>query len=196
MGGRKLTGRSAGACCSSSGSGIVRPASIIVVAARLGGGCVIAVVQTVIDSALIVSISVVAVSFVVVVVVRGSSGLVVVAAAHVVAMIQIDNSAGRLIAGPPFSFSSSDAPEIFAPRTIQYAAETAEIEPNIAERMDDRLAQIRYHLTEASPEAVVHPDVDQRIGYGVTHGQVVRDEPDVHDALMLPDIWPHVADHN
>lgn len=51
-------------------------------------------------------------------------------------------------------------------------------------------------MLEAGAEAIVHPNVNERIRYGMTHGQVVSYEPNVHNILILPDIWAHIANYN
>lgn len=56
--------------------------------------------------------------------------------------------------------------------------------------------EIFDHLPESSSESVVHPDVNQRIGYRVAHGQVVSYEPNVHDAGVFPNVRVHIADNN
>ena len=79
---------------------------------------------------------------------------------------------------------------------VEAAAEAEAVAQQQGGRALARPTQVANGLFEASPEAIVHPNVDERIGDGVTHCQVVRYEPDVHDVLVLPDCRVHVADNN
>lgn len=119
----------------------------------------------------------------------------IVAAEIMISIAQIYSYVARTVA-TSFLLATRYVPQVFTSRTIEYTAQTAKMEPNIAEQMDDWLAQIGYHLPETGPKTIVHPNVYERIGYGVTHGQIVRHEPNVHDTLVFPYVWPHVANYN
>lgn len=85
---------------------------------------------------------------------------------------------------------------VFLPGTIETATEAETVAEEVSEHLVQKLAQVPDGLFEAASEAIVHPNVNQRVGYSVTHGQVVRDEPDVHNVRVFPDLWRDVADDN
>lgn len=85
---------------------------------------------------------------------------------------------------------------VFASRASANATQAYTVTTQERQQTLCSLANIADHLLEASSKPIVHPDVYQRICYSVTHGQIMRNEPNVHDILMLPNIWVHVTNDN